>query len=474
MNQTVKTPKELAPEASTQKKLLKWAINIIVPLIFLCIPTTQAYTQDIKLFFVITTLMIIMMATENIPMFASVILLPVFYAIFLNQPNSVVYAPWLENVPWISLGGSLITMALTKTGLLRRIAYRAILLCGGRFVGVLFGMVLVGTLVSTIMTDMLAKAILLSALGLGICSALDFKLGSREASAIGLTTMAACLGPSYLFYTGSGGNVTSLGILESILPGTAPSWLGYMTQMALPQLIYIALTILAVYVFFRPKQKIESANFLRTTLKEMGGMSTNEKKTALVGLAMIVLVATSSIHGISTAQLFLLGAATLFLPFMKVLVPEDVKDINLTAILFVVSCLTIGTVSSKIGVGTFIADLVYPYISGSVTTTFVGTWIMGFVANFGLTPNAAYSMFTDPLTQIAVAEGLNPLPLIYTFIHSLEQILLPYEYAPVLVIYGTGMISMGRFVKYNAIRAVISLACILLVFMPFWRFIGLL
>lgn len=474
MEATVKTPNQLKPEDSSRRKLIKWAVNIIIPLICLLIPTSESFTQDIKGFFVITTFMIILIATENIPMFASVILLPVLYTIFLGQPQSVVYSAWTENVPWIALGGSAITLALNKTGLLRRIAYRVILLCGGRFIGILFGMVLVGTLISTIMTDMLAKAILLSALGLGICSALGFKPGDRESSAIGLTTLVACLGPSYLFYTGSGGTVTTLSILEAILPGSTPSWTEYLIQMTLPQIIYIALTMLAIFLFFRPKNDIQSAGFLKEALAEMGKMSSAETKTAVISLALIVLIATSSYHSIGTPQIFLLGAACFFLPRIDVLEPGDTKNINFTAILFVISCLTIGTVSGQLGVGTFIANAVYPYIAGSITTTFVGTWVMGFVANFGLTPTAAYSMFTDPLVQIAVNEGINPLPLLYTFIHSLEQLLLPYEYAPVLVIFGTGMISMGRFIKYNAIRAVIGLVCILVVFMPYWSMIGLL
>ncbi len=472
MEKTMTKSPELKQNPLSTKKMIKWAINIIIPLVFFLLPTSEAFTADIKTFFVITSLMITLIATENIPMFATLLLIPVSYSIFLAQPSSVVYASWTDSVAWISLGGALVTMALTKTGLLRRMAYQVILICGGRFLGILFGMVVVGSLISIIMANMLAKAILLSALGLGICQALDFKLGDREASAIGLATLAACLGPSYLFYTGSGGNVTTLGILEKIMPGASPNWTEYMVHMTLPQIIYIALTVLAVFIFFRPRKEIQSSAFLKETLAKMGKMTQKETITAVVGLILIVLVATSANHSIRIDQLFVIAAAALFA--LGVLEAGDVMKVNFTGIFFVVTCLTIGTVSSKVGVGAYVANVVYPYISGSLTTTFVGTWIMGFVANFGLTPVAAYSMFTDPLTQIAVAEGINPLPLLYTFIHSLEQVLLPYEYAPVLVIFGTGMISMGSFVKYNSIRALIGLGSILAIFMPYWAMIGLL
>ncbi len=456
------------------KKIMKWALNIIVPLIFFLIPTTADYTQEIKLFLVITSFTIILIATEHIPVYASVIFLPVAYAIFLELPNSVVYSAWTESVAWISMGGMVLTMALTKTGLLRRLAYRVILACGGNFTGILVGMFLVGALVSTVMTDLAAKAILFSALGVGVCQALNFEMKSREASAIGLATLACCLGPSYFFYTGSGANVVSLAIVERVLPGSTPSWTGYVTQMALPQLIYVILTLAVVFVFFRPKEKIESSDFLRSTLKEMGPMSGSEIRTAILGVLLIVMVATTDKHGIAASHLFVLAATIFFCPFMKVLTGEDVKKINFGAVYFVVGCQTIGVVSSNLGVGTFIANLVYPYIAGSTLTTFIGTWFLGFFANFGLTPSAAWNVFTEPLTQICIQAGINPLPLIYTFINSLEQVLLPYEYVPVLLIYGTGMISMGSFVKYNLIRAGVAFACILCVFMPYWKMIGLL
>ena len=118
--------------------------------------------------------------------------------------------------------------------------------------------------------------------------------------------------------------------------------------------------------------------------------------------------------------------------------------------------MSIGVVSSALGVGEFVATTVYPYIAGSTTRMFAGLWGMGFLANFALTPTAAYSMFTEPLINMATLAGINPIPVLYAFSHALEQVLFPYEYVAPLLIYGYGMISMKNFVKYNAMRAVLS------------------
>ena len=85
------------------------------------------------------------MATENIPIFAASILLPVLYALFLDGVgNPVIYKAWTTDVPWLTIGGSVLTIALQKSGLLKRLAYRTILIFGANFNGMIIGMMVVG------------------------------------------------------------------------------------------------------------------------------------------------------------------------------------------------------------------------------------------------------------------------------------------------------------------------------------------
>lgn len=463
-----------APTQSRNKTIFKWALNIIIPAIFLFIPNSATgYTADIQMFFAVTAFGIILIATENIPMFASVILFPVLYSLGLGIGTDVAYASWTSDTPWLSIGASLLALGLTKSGFLKRISYRTVLLFGGSFRGLLYGMMVAGIIISAVTTNMVAKGVLLAAFAVGLCNALDFKMGSRESSAVGLAAIAACLGPSYLYVTGSGGTIVTMGIAAAAGVNT-PNWGEYVIQMAIPQLIYIFLTVLIIDLFFKPKNIKLNADNLRNELGNMGKLEGGERKTAIICIILIVLLATTSFHGLPYYQLFTFAGVALMVPTIGVVQQSDIKEMNFTGIIFVISCLTIGTVSTYVGAGTFIANIVYPYIQGSITTLLGGVWGLGFIANFGLTPSAAYAMFTEPVIQIANAAGINPLPVIYTFVHSLEQVLLPYEYAPVLIIYGYGMISFGRFVKYNALRAVLSFACIFLIFVPYWNLIGLL
>jgi di/tricarboxylate transporter len=456
-----------------KKSIIKWAINVILPLIVLMIPTSEAFTPEIKTFLLITVLCVGFMATENIPLFATAILLPVLYTLFLKDVgNGVVYQAWTTDVPWLMVGGSVLTIALQKSGLLKRLAYKTILVFGAKFKGMIFGMMVVGIIISAIMSNLPAKAILLGAFAIGICNAMNFELGSRESSALGLAAIASCLGPSYLYYTGSGGTIVTMGIAEG-LGVDVPTWGEYFVHMALPVLIYTVLTIVAVIILFKPKKDISSKDYILGELKRMGKMSTKETKLAIISVILVALIATASYHKINPTHLFLIVAGVLMFPGIRVIAPEDIKEINITALIFIATCMTIGFVSGSIGFGKFVADIVYPLIEGTTGRIIGGLWSLGFVANFALTPTACYSVFTEPVISMAQAAGLNPVPVIYAFVQGVEQVLLPYEYVPVLLIYGYGMISFGSFVKYNLIRAAISIACIFAIFIPWWIFIGI-
>ncbi|HAL74028.1 MAG TPA: hypothetical protein DCM45_02915, partial [Clostridiales bacterium] len=252
-----------------------------------------------------------------------------------------------------------------------------------------------------------------------------------------------------------------------------PTWTQYLAHIFIPQLIYVFLTVLVIDLFFKPDEEIQSKAFFKSELVSFGKMSKAEKMIAVISIILIALIATSSWHGISIGWLFVFAAVIMMLPGINLVKQEDVKQINYTFILFVVACLTIGIVSVSMGVGQFIANAFLNIINGSLIQTITGVWGLGFLINFALTPLAAYSAFSAPIVSIAQGFSINPLPVIYTFIHALEQVVFPYEYAPVLIIFGYGMISMGRFAKYNIIRAIISLACILAIFIPYWKLIGL-
>ncbi len=184
-----------------QVTMLKWIINFAIPLAIFFIPTNESFTKDIRLFLVLTIFVIAMIALENLPIFTISLILPLLYLVVLQQPPSLVFTAWSLEVPWLILGGFVITIALKKSGLLLRVSYALILMLGGTIRGILYGLLVAGILVAMIISDQMVKAILVSSLVLGICEALEIKKGSRNGTVLGLALFVIALAPAFIFMT---------------------------------------------------------------------------------------------------------------------------------------------------------------------------------------------------------------------------------------------------------------------------------
>lgn len=313
--------------------IVKWIVSFALPIIIALTPVSETFTSPIKWFSVITIFFICLIATDVLPMFVVSVAIPVTYIVFLHVDPKIAFGPWAIEVPWLILGGFIMTMALEKTGLLKRMAYRIILLCGGRFNGILFGFMILGSLTSLIITDNSAKAIMFGALAVGIGRAFDLEFGGRTASALGMVAIASAIGPSYLWYTGSQGNLVPFGIIGAA-GYHVPSWTEYVVHMFVPQLIYVFFSIFIIAIFFKPDIELKTKSFFQSELKAFGPMSTEEKKVLVLSLLLIAGIVTSTWHQISLGWLFVYAAIILMLPGMNIVGPKDIKEVNFTFILF--------------------------------------------------------------------------------------------------------------------------------------------
>ena len=84
------------------------------------------------------------------------------------------------------------------------------------------------------------------------------------------------------------------------------------------------------------------------------------------------------------------------------------------------------------------------------------------------------SAFGTSLTEIALSLNMSPYPMLYAFNHGLDQLLFPYEYAIYLVYYSFGMIKMSSFIKFGAVKMLISIIFLMVAAVPYWSLIGLL
>ena len=81
----------------------------------------------------------------------------------------------------------------------------------------------------------------------------------------------------------------------------------------------------------------------------------------------------------------------------------------------------------------------------------LAAYVVGVVGNFILTPLAATASFSAPLAELGLNIGVEPRIVYFSFVYGFDNIIFPYETAPLLLFYGFGYIHFAKMVKVLAV-----------------------
>lgn len=453
----------------TPKLMVFWLLTIGLPAFILLLPSGDVMTPSIKLYLAITLLCILMFAFENVQQTAVALMLPLLYVVSGVAPANVAFSPWLQYIPWMCLGGLVLANVLESTGLLKRVAYKCIILTGASYNGILWGMALAGIILNIFIPGQVV--IPMAAFSFGICQALELGRSKESAGIMMTAAMAALLPLMFIFNT----NVLVIYNAAKDVPGIAvPGWLEFLGNNCVSVLFMAAMVFIASKMF-KPDKPISGKAYFLAQYQAMGKMSLNEKRTAIVALVLFIFLLTGKWHGIELGWGFALIPLLLYFPGLHAGTPEDLKRVNYGFILFIASCMAIGTAAGYLGVAGIVADLVMPVLAGKgLSFVMFFVWGMCVVLNFIMTPLAIMGAFSGPLAQIAINLGINPDAMFMVIYHGVDQIIMPYEYALYLIFVSFGLIRLGDFIKICSAKMVVNLIFVMVILIPYWRLIGFL
>lgn len=458
----------IAKKSKTQ--IIGWIITLGLPLIILCIPTTDVFTYPIKVFFVITLFAVMTFVFGNINQTTIALMFPLLYIIFSVAPSEVVLSPWTGNIPWMMLGGLLMADVLADIGLLKRVAYKCIILTGGSYSGICWGLFVAGFVLNIFIPGKVVVP--LAALSYGICRALNLEK-SKEAGGIMLVAAVSAIIPAGLIFY----NPLYFVMVRAGLDATGPlniSWVQYFINNSV-SILFLMLIVFVGIKMFKPKEVINGKEYFIQEYKKLGNLTIQEKKAIAVVLLMFLALLTTNIHKVDAGWCFAFIPLLLFLPGVNVGKPEAFKKANWSFVIFVGSCSTIGSTAGYLGLGKIMADLIMPLITGlNPVVILMIIWAICILLNFALMPLAVMSAFALPIAQIAVNIGINPLAAYFILWHGTEQLIMPYEVPLYLIFFSFGLIRLKDFVKFCSIKMVLNGVFIVAVLIPFWKLIGFL
>jgi di/tricarboxylate transporter len=453
-----------------RKSLISWIITLGLPIIVLLIPTSEAFTSQIRLFFAITLMGIAMFCFDEMENAIAGLLMMALYIITGLASISSVFSAWTNTIPWYILTTLLLVAILEDTSILRRVAYKCIILTGGTYNGIIYGITITAIL-SIIIIPGTWTSLAVCAITVSIIKSLDLPVGKASGGII----MAACFGfhsASAFVYSPSGIQMF-LNMSKNIegITGMDSNFVDYFLQ-DLPMIVIPFILAFIITKVMKPEKPINGKEYFQAELKAMGPMTASDKKVLVVLLALLVYLFTNRWHGLDMFYGFLLAPIVLYLPGIRVGKPEHFRKINFNIIFFIVACLAIGVVAAQTGAGTFLTNLILPMLSGTGTYGFLAiVFLFGILLNFLLTPMAAMSSVAPILSEIAMGLGVAPLVTTYSLYLGLDQLILPYEIGTYLIFFGMGYVTLKDFAKCSAIKMAVSVVFTLAIMIPWWMFV---
>lgn len=453
-----------------KKTIIHWLVTLALPGLILLLPTSEILTPQLQVFLAITLAAILFFVFEQVNGTVVTIMLPIAYVLVLKAPLEVVYKPWSMSILWMLIGGFLLANLMEKVGLLRRIAYKCILLTGASYKGIIWGIALAGVIIFLLMPNDNA-AVPIAALAYGICISLDLKKGPAAAGIMLAAAVAAILPSCFLFNTGI---FLFFGLGVSVTGPLTIGWFEWLYRCFPLIIYYVALFYIIIWMFGK-KVHLNGKEYFQAEYKALGKLSADEKRVLIDVAILMTFIFTESFHHIDVLWGFAVIPFFMYLPGLKVADDTDLRKIDWNMIFFAAGCLSIGTVAGAMGIGDLIGQVAVPVIEGkSHTLVLMMVYAGYFVLNFIMTPMAINVTFAMPLAQVAQDIGMNPTALYILMNEASDQVLMPYESVIYLIYFSFGMIYMKDFIKFMSLKTVAHVVCMFLLVIPWWIFTGFL
>ena len=458
---------------------LKIALVVLSTLAVALVPSTESYTPQMRMFFIIVTAAVMLWVTEIMNIIIVALMLPVLFLLFNVAQANVIFGPWGTHLPYLVLGALIISVVADQAGVMRRLAYFFIVKSGGSYTGILIAMTTAGFFISFLIPGSLARVALFCGIALGVCAAMDFKPFSKPMLGMLFGAYNAAVTTSFVVITGTEPVIVMNEQIKAI--GMEPlSYFEYIKHNLVINIIWSYLLVFIIIWLFRPKDTgAHMLGYFKEKQRELGSISKQEIKVALYLGVLVLLLATQTVHRIDLGWIFILMACFAFFPGVNLANPETLQRTNFGMIFFICATMAIGSVANSTGAGKFVADALFPLMGlaggGSLgaSYTVVATWVFSVIINILLTPFAAGSAFAIPLAELAKALEINVFPLLYSFNYGLYQFFFPYESTLPLLLYSYGVMKFAQFLRFFAIQMFFNLLFLALIAIPFWYLIGI-
>jgi L-tartrate/succinate antiporter len=468
------------PTEAKKNKAIKWVIPIALGLVVWLIPVPAGLSVNAWRYFALFIAVIAALITEPLPGavigFTGIAFCGALRLVGTKPSDGLSWAlsGFANSTVWLIYAASLFALGYQVTGLGRRIALALVHKLGHRTLGLGYAIAISDMILAPFTSSNTARA----SSTFPIFTSIPPLYGSypnqnprKIGSYIMWVAFATQCVSSTMFLTALAPNVLAVELTRKIanIDISWTSW--FLGILPVGILLFLAVPLLS-YIIYPPELKRgdEVAKWAGTQLKEMGPISTGEKKMGILALLALIawITATEWLDPTMTAMV-----VCALMMLTGVITWNDIAGSKMawTNLTWLATLVTMADGLARVGFLKWFAAVSAKALSGvSVTVMIVGVIAIFFLVHYFFASLSAHTTALMPvfLAMMMTLPGLpmKPVVMVIGYTLGLMGVISPYATGPAPMYYGTGYISSKDFWRLGFIFGMLFLAALLCIELP--------
>jgi len=411
-------------------------------------------------------------ATGVIPEHITSLLFFLLAMIFSISTPDIIFAGFASAAVWLIFGGLVIGVAISSTGLGRRVADWTATRLHGSYLRIISGLVTAGVLFSFLMPSAMGRVVLLTPIALSIATHFGFKEGSNGRTGILLAVILGTFIPAFGILPANVPNMVLIGMADTLYQ--LPLLYGPYLLLHFPVLTVVKATlIVGLILWFYPDQPVEITEQKTRTHDQM---SRSESILASSLIIMLILWMTDFIHHISPAWIALAGAVFLLFPGIDIVSKKQFNQkINWASIFFIAGILGLGGMINHSGLGHTLANKIIALLPLGEHQDYINYASISFASamtGIATTLPGVPAVFTPLSETISQTTGLPIKTVLMMQVIGFSTTIFPYQAPPIVIGLQLSGEKFSSAAKLCFVLAVITALFLLPLNYFWWKLLG--
>lgn len=348
------------------KNLIIIVVTIAVGFAVANLPAPTGLERPAMVYLGIFAGLLILLVTNALPTWASCLGALSVMAICQVAPIADVFDAFSGSIFWLMAAVFAFATAIGNSGLMDRLALKMLTIFPKNYRGQVLSLMAAGFIMSPLIPSSNAKVNLLIPMATAMTEQVGYKPHSKAALGLFTATFLPSYMGSYAFLTGTVNVAFFLGVLKLQF-----TWIGWLSVT----FVWLIVLLIGTYVFCmtycKPKEKLDlPGDYFEGKYRELGSMKPQEKLTAIVVIAALVLWITQPLHGIDAGMVCMV--ATIVLVAFNVLTGSDFNTrMPWGLLIFIGALISVGNLMQPLGINDWLAGLLAPVLTPIASNVWV-------------------------------------------------------------------------------------------------------